>query len=463
MANNQTEMSFELINRILHYKGRQAINRLRFLAQASPSLSLAAYELALQTITQSTWDIPLYKETLTAYNKIATANDLPPLAANQEWLDNTQTETSLSLARLENDLKHNTTNLIKDGIRTSYQELGKHYRRVGDLANAHRAFSKAREHATNALHAAELSLASLDLALDAENFKLAHSHAAKAQAGLDSLLGSLELKPNGTKNKPAAGSSLQLSSLPSDPKDPTEKDIERWTERVNLVYALTSLAQGDFGGALRYFLKVGGREAGGDDGEELLATVADIAMYATLCGLAHLDRQQLKEQLIDRLEFRSVLDSEPRLRQILKLFRENKYREVFEYLSMSLPVYQTDLYLYEQTERLMGLIQERAIGQYFGSFSAARLGRACEVFGWSMEGLEGRLEKSIRAGQLVGKLDLANGVLLLQHTPLTRQALLQDVHQSATHIHSQSAAALFRLKLISADLLVAESHSVSAS
>jgi hypothetical protein len=150
MANNQTEMSFELINRISHYKGksfmsshpftnysrkkrerekekltrkmrmgtgRQAINRLRFLAQASPSLSLAAYELALQTITQSTWDIPLYKETLTAYNKIATANDLPPLAANQEWLDNTQTETSLSLARLENDLKHNTTNLIKDGIR----------------------------------------------------------------------------------------------------------------------------------------------------------------------------------------------------------------------------------------------------------------------------------------------------------------------------------------------------------
>jgi hypothetical protein len=112
--------------------------------------------------------------------------------------------------------------MLRDEIysQTSYQELGKHYRRVGDLANAHRAFSKAREHATNALHAAELSLASLDLALDAENFKLAHSNAAKAQAGLDSLLGSLELKPNGTKNKPAAGSSLQLSSLPSDPKDP---------------------------------------------------------------------------------------------------------------------------------------------------------------------------------------------------------------------------------------------------
>jgi hypothetical protein len=90
---------------------------LRFLAQAYPAISLSAYELALDAIVQSTWDIPLYKETLFAYNRIAAANNLRLLNANQNWIDLTQNEINLALARLENDLKHHTTNCIKDGMR----------------------------------------------------------------------------------------------------------------------------------------------------------------------------------------------------------------------------------------------------------------------------------------------------------------------------------------------------------
>ncbi|WAR58966.1 hypothetical protein PtB15_10B307 [Puccinia triticina] len=289
----------------------------------------SAYELALEAIVQSTWDISLYKETLAAHNKLASANNLPLLTANKDWINSTQDEINHTLARLENDLKHNTTNCIKDGIRSSYQALGAHYRKVGDVGSAHRVFSKAREHATTALHAAKLSLASLDLALDAENFKLAQSHAAKAQGALDTLIGSLELKAAKTKT------SGSTSTVGIDSRDLTEKDIQRWSNRVNVVNALTSLAQGDFGRATSYFLKVG-KDSGESTGGELLATATDIAIYTTLCGLAHFDQQQLKDRLINNLEFRSMLDSEPQLRRILNLFRENKYRGVFEYLKASL-------------------------------------------------------------------------------------------------------------------------------
>ncbi|WAQ87452.1 hypothetical protein PtA15_8A356 [Puccinia triticina] len=445
-ASAQADVSFELINRISHYSGRQAINRLRFLGQLCSPISLSAYELALEAIVQSTWDISLYKETLAAHNKLASANNLPLLTANEDWIDSTQDEINHTLARLENDLKHNTTNCIKDGIRSSYQALGAHYRKVGDVGSAHRVFSKAREHATTALHAAELSLASLDLALDAENFKLAQSHAAKAQGALDTLIGSLELKAAKTKT------SGSISTVGIDSRDPTEKDIQRWSDRVNVVNALTSLAQGDFGRATSYFLKVG-KDAGDSTGGELLATATDIAIYTTLCGLAHFDRQQLKDRLIDNLEFRSMLDSEPQLRRILNLFRENKYRGVFEYLKASLPLYQGDLYLAEQTERLMMMIQERAIGQYFGSFSSAQLSKASEVFGWPMDELEQRLVLSIRSGHLPAKLDLANAILRA-HRPTPRSRLLANVTSSAKKIQHDSSAALFRLKLISADLLV---------
>ncbi|KAH9452856.1 hypothetical protein Pst134EB_016808 [Puccinia striiformis f. sp. tritici] len=446
----ELNLTFDLINRVSQYTGRQAINRYRFLAQSSPQISLSAYELALEKIVHSTWDIQLYKDTLLAYNKIAAHNNFRLVDPDQNWLDNTQNEINHTLTRLENDLKNNTISCTKDGIRISYQELGAHYQKVGDLSNAHRAFTKAREHATTALHAAQLSLASLDLALDAENFKLAQSHAAKAQGAIDTLVGSMELKA--AKNK-AAGSSTHHSA---ESQDPTEKDIQQWTDRVNVVNALTSLAQGDFARATTYFLKLG-REAGEDSGRELLATTSDIGIYTTLCALAHFDRQQLKERLIDNLEFRSVLDSEPQLRQLLNLFRENKYREVFEYLHTSLPIYRTDLYLAEQTNRLMSMIQERAISQYFGSFSSARMNKASEVFGWNMEELEARLVESIRTGNLSAKIDLAN-LILNQHKPPARDKLLSSVLESAQKIQSQSNAALFRLKLISADLVVRDNN-----
>ncbi|WAQ90853.1 hypothetical protein PtA15_13A253 [Puccinia triticina] len=307
---------------------------------------------------------------------------------------------------------------------------------VGDVGSAHQVFSKAREHATTALHAAELSLASLDLALDAENFNLAQSHAAKAQGALDTLIGSLELKAAKTKT------SGSTSTVGIDSRDPTKKDIQRWSDRVNVVNALTSLAQGDFGRATSYFLKVG-KDAGESTGGELLATATDIAIYTTLCGLAHFDRQQLKDRLIDNLEFRSMLDSEPQLRRILNLFRENKYCGVFEYLKASLVI----------CICLMMMIQEWAIGQYFGSFSSAQLSKASEVFGWPMDELEQRLVLSIRSGHLPAKLDLANSILRA-HQPTPRSRLLANVTSSAKKIQHDSSAALFCLKLISADLLV---------
>ncbi|OAV90384.1 hypothetical protein PTTG_28335 [Puccinia triticina 1-1 BBBD Race 1] len=252
------------------------------MGQLCSPISLSAYKLALEAIVQSTWDISLYKETLAAHNKLASANNLPLLTANKDWINSTQDEINHTLARLENDLKHKTTNCIKDGIWSSYQALGAHYRKVGDVGSAHRVFSKAREHATTALHAAELSLASLDLALDAENFKLAQSHAAKAQGALDTLIGSLELKAAKTKT------SGSTSTVGIDSRDSTKKDIQRWSDRVNVVNALTSLAQGDFGRATSYFLKVE-KDAGESTGGELLATATDIAIYTTLCGLAHSD------------------------------------------------------------------------------------------------------------------------------------------------------------------------------
>lgn len=449
--------SVQLIDRISHYTGRQAINRLRFLAQTCPQLSLTAYQLALDAIVQHTWDIALYKDTLVSYNAIASSNNLPTIPLDQTWLESTQNDINQTLSRLENDLKHNTTNLIKDGIRISYRELGAHYRKTGDLANAHRAFSKAREYATTALHIAELSLATLDLAFDTENFKLARSNVTKAQVALDTLAGSLELKDGKTKAGPNPHSNTSFSG--SDITDPTGKELHRWNEKVNIVNGITLLAQGEFSKATTAFLRLG-REVGDNTGKDLLATTSDIVVYTTLCALASLDRQQLKDRVIDNLELRSLMETDPQLRQILIFFRENRYRQVFQYLQDCLPIYQTDLYLAEQIDRLMMLIQERAIVQYFSPFSLATLSKASEVFGWPVAVLQQRLIQCIQAGSLKAQLDLTSGVLIA-HREKTRASLIDNVIDSAQRIELESKAALLRLKLISAEIIVKESNQPS--
>jgi hypothetical protein len=125
-------------------------------------------------------------------------------------------------------------------------------------------------------------------------------------------------------------------------------------------------------------------------------------------------------------------------------------------------IYQTDVYLAGQNERLMMMIQERAIGQYFGSFSRARLSKAAEVFGWPAEILEQRLVQSIRAGHLAAKLDLDQD-LLLAHRPSVRADLLRQLPSSANQILLDSNAALLRLHLIAQDLAVRDTHSSASA
>ncbi|OAV95316.1 hypothetical protein PTTG_26713 [Puccinia triticina 1-1 BBBD Race 1] len=75
---------------------------------------------------------------------------------------------------------------------------------------------------------------------------------------------------------------------------------------------------------------------------------------------------------------------------------------------------------------LMMMIQERAIGKYFCSFSSAQLSKASEVFGWPMNELKQRLVLSICSGHLPAKLELDNAILRA-HQPTPRSCLLANI------------------------------------
>ncbi|EGG03797.1 uncharacterized protein MELLADRAFT_44456 [Melampsora larici-populina 98AG31] len=413
----------EVISRISQYTGRREISRWRALAEACPSLALLAYERALQEIVRSTWDIPQYKVVLNAYNKHATANNAPLLSSDETWLQETQAEISRTFNKLEMELKNYTSSLIKESIRISHQDLAAHHRKTGDTNNALRSLTKAREYCTSSTQVAELSFAILDLAMDSHNHKLAESYINKAEGALDAAASK--------DNKQDAAARAKIPGTPG----------------------LSYLGQGCYAKAASVFLKVS-REAGQYPDMD---AVIDLAIYTGLCALATFTRQELKERVIENTELRALLENEPRLKRVLVLFWENKHKEVLKFLDDWHPTYRVDIYLSNHIHTIIKLIQDRAILQYFSPFSSVSIFKAAEAFGCSPDKLLERVTESISQKTLHAKIDLPNG-LILAHEDELRADLFRNAIESAEQLEYESKAALLRLMLIQADVVVKDLH-----
>ncbi|KAI8444980.1 26S proteasome subunit RPN7-domain-containing protein [Phakopsora pachyrhizi] len=440
-----------ILARISQYTGLQAVNRFCFVAENFPIASIPAYKHALERIVQDTWNIKLYRSIIESHNEIASKNNLPLVHADDSWIENTQSEINQTSGRLGNELKIHTTNLVKEGIRAAYTELGLHHRKIGDFNGAQRLLLKAREYCTNQVQIAETFWEIIDLAFDFGDYKLAQIHVGKIEGAIEAIMSSA---PGNKTSKSKAAPLNQGSSIShgSVPQEVPEVDFQRWNERLAIITGLCALRLGNYLKAANSFVKVS-REAGLNSKMQILALPADIAVYSTLCALASYSRRQLKEKILDDPNFRSLLDAEPNYRNMVSLFRENKFNAVFQLLQNSMPAYLTDLYLPRRIERLLFLIQEKAIVQYFSPFSTASLTKASGIFGWSQEKLQERVIKSIQGKGLNAKLDLTNGVLMTVRRE-TRPELYQDAIQFANKIENESNAAILRLNLIHSDLIV---------
>ena len=58
----------------------------------------------------------------------------------------------MKLEKLDNDLKNYKSNSIKESIRRGHDDLGDHFLDSGDLANALKCYSRARDYCTSGRH-----------------------------------------------------------------------------------------------------------------------------------------------------------------------------------------------------------------------------------------------------------------------------------------------------------------------
>lgn len=82
--------------------------------------------------------------------------DLPQL--DMQWIEQKSKRAAMKLEKLDGDLKNYKSNSIKESIRRGHDDLAEHYLDCGDLTNALKCFSRARDYCTSAKHVVNMCL-----------------------------------------------------------------------------------------------------------------------------------------------------------------------------------------------------------------------------------------------------------------------------------------------------------------
>lgn len=218
---------------------------------------------------------------------------------------------------------------------------------MGDLQGAIRSYTRSREFCTTPQHILEMCVGVIEVssrielhpvptrvlrrhflaqgALEMSNYSFVRNYVTKAESALEAL----HAPPQGGKPKAPM---VNLPGMLAPDRDPLEvaKDKEKsaMIERLTVAGGVASLGLGAYDKAARALTGIGKEALENKEGH--FVPPADIALYATLTGLASFDRNELKTRLLENGDLRPMLDLEPHLRDIVRAFHSSHFKEGFE-------------------------------------------------------------------------------------------------------------------------------------
>ncbi|XP_014681339.1 PREDICTED: COP9 signalosome complex subunit 1-like isoform X1 [Priapulus caudatus] len=363
-----------------------------YIADHCPPLRLEALRMALQHV-QTTYNTTIYQQ---MHRKLqeASAAALPDVAGgavqytppSQEWIDQTSKKAALKLEKLDTDLKNYKSNSIKESIRRGHDDLGDHYLDCGDLSNALKCYSRARDYCTSPKHVINMCLNVIKVSVYLQNWSHVLTYVNKAEATPE--------VTDGTQHVTAG------------------KDSTPVMTKLKCAAGLAELATGKYKSAAKYFLQANFDHC---DFTELLSP-SNVAMYGGLCALASFDRHELQKNVISSSSFKLFLELEPQLRDILYMFYESKYAFCLKLLTEVNDNLRLDMYLAHHVNTLYTQIRNRALIQYFSPYLSADMNKMATAFNTSLPALEDELMQLILDGQIQARIDSHNKILYAKDT-----------------------------------------------
>ena len=265
-----------------------------------------------------------------------------------------------------------------------YDDLGQHYQRIGDLANATKTYARMREHCTLPYHVATMCFHIIEVAVDHGNWLAVQSNVLKIR--------SLNQKP---------------------------ADAERASAKLSSAMGLAQLASRNYKDAAMSFVTcdprmVQARLDNPDDEEAYneIITPNDIAVYGGLCALASMNRSELQKHVLENSQFRNYLELEPHIRRAISFFVSSKYSPCLSILESYKSDYLLDLHLQRHVNDLYSRIRTKSIVQYFIPFSCVTLKTLTSAFHSDESQIHHELVDMIKKGLLDARIDYENQLLI---------------------------------------------------
>ncbi|XP_012259039.1 COP9 signalosome complex subunit 1 isoform X1 [Athalia rosae] len=368
------------------YTGLAKLYRLIYIADHCPTLRVEALKMAIAYV-MTTYNTGVYQTLHKKLQEAVGTPGLPDIAAQSTsqdiptiqhmWLESRTKKAALKLEKFDTDLKNYKSNSIKESIRRGHDDLGDHYLDCGDLSNALKCYSRARDYCTSGKHVVNMCLNVIKVSVYLQNWSHVLSYVSKAETTPD--FSEIHGKDNNqsiiTKLKVAAG--------------------------------LAELATMKYKMAARHFLQASLDHC---DCPELLSP-GNVALYGGLCALATFDRHELQKQVIFSSSFKLFLELEPQLRDIIFKFYNSKYASCLKLLDEIKDNILLDMYIAPHVASLYTQIRNRALIQYFSPYLSADMRRMATAFNRTVPALEDELMQLILDGQIQARIDSHNKIL----------------------------------------------------
>ncbi|CAG7725017.1 unnamed protein product [Allacma fusca] len=390
--------TLDLDSYINNYSGMARLLRLLHIADHCPPLRIEALKMAINHV-QNTFNVPMYQQ---LHKKLRdaiatvplpdvtggngpTAADLPQL--DLQWIEQKSKKASLKLEKLDGDLKNYKSNSIKESIRRGHDDLAEHYLDAGDLTNALKCFSRARDYCTSAKHVINMCLNVIKVSIYLQNWTHVLNFVAKAENTPDAM----------EVGKTGSGSGAASAK---------ESGVYIAT-KLRCAAGLAELAGKKYKQAAKCFLQANFDHCDFSD----MISPNNVAIYGGLCALATFDREELQKNVISSNSFKLFLELEPQVRDVIFKFYESKYATCLRLLDDMRDNLLLDMYLAPHVRTLYAQIRSRGLIQYFSPYASADLNRMADSFNTTVSALENELMQLILDGQIQARIDSHNKIL----------------------------------------------------
>jgi len=361
--------SFDLENYASNYKGRNRIKRLLFIANNCEQLSAQAYKLILKYIKEDTYDYNSYSKYQEKYQ--ALTHDL---TFDTEWTEKVKVIIKEEQKKIDSTITPtNDIDTKRENIRMLNKMQGDLCYKMGNIKDAQKYYNKNKDYSNTTQQIIETYVDLIKTYFEYQDDLNVKTYITKIESKTS------ELKKN-----------VHLRNT------------------IKCYSGLCYIRQKNYKSAARIFTEM---DIELNELDPEIIAPNDIAIYGGICALISFNREELKNKIIENTKFKTYLELEPQILDLINAYYNSKYINMLEILDNIKPYLLLDIHLKSNVDNIYKTINERAIVQYFSPFQTVDMNKMAKSFNMTVQELQEKLVKLIANNDIKARIDSHNKIL----------------------------------------------------